>query len=68
MWVGQSPVPTEPSLRVMLVQVSDVWVKEPPDDSSSQLLSHSSAIHVFPAEAPDTMEQSSCALSEFLTH
>ena len=72
MWVGPSTVSGEPSFWVILAQAPDTWVKEPSDDSSPQLLSHPSAIQVFPAEAPRHHRAESShhsgALSEFLAH
>lgn len=47
----QSTVPTESSLWVIPTQTPDMWVKEPPDDSSPQILETPSA------EAPDLTQQ-----------
>lgn len=42
--------------------VSDVWVRKPPDDFSPQLFESPAAIRIFPAEAPNTVEQKQATL------
>ena len=50
LWVLQLILSAESRVQVTPVQMPDMWVKEPPDDSRPSLW-------VFPAEAPDMGEQ-----------
>ena len=72
-WALWSTGPAEPSLWVIAAQAPDLWVKEAPDDSNPQLLSHrqlleSSQLRPQTSRSRENTSHPSYVLSKFLAY